>query len=369
LGVLNVRSHVLGLTAAVLCAGGPVWAQPFIDDSVATASTLGADQRADVDEFVEFYADKLTDDDSAQRSLGRRSLLAPLKQDGVSVDFRMTYSDRLMPTLERVVADDDTKIAINGLHIAGALATDDAVELLIDAANAPGGDMRYTAARAIMETFSQVDRSWPAIGEPLLQELAVLLEARLSVEDEPLVFDVVGKALSAAGRLEREQWSDVAEQARVIQGRVSAQRMQRLNPGPDDFWIIVAIARTLESQRLLITEDFASADVARQAALLAGQCVSYAVARAEAGDLTNDDRLVVWDLVKRAESLITWSHTVLEPGTNAVRTVVAGNLAIDGDPTRFDDDAFVEEARAQLIGPDGALCQEPFGFDASDFAR
>ena len=345
-------------------------AQNTLDPNIVEATILGPEQQTQLDRFIAEHAGNLDNDDPIRRRPSRIALLSPFSGDEISVDFRLNYAERLMPVLERIVADGDTKIAIAGLRIAGALATDESVRLLIDAAGDDDRAMRYTAAWGIAETFEQIDRHSPAIDERLLEELISTLEVRLRLEQNPYVFDVVGRSpLGQASRLDRPQWREYAERAQAVQAEQTAARVTALDTGLDDYWMIIAIARTLESQRLLITDYDASRDVAKSGARLAGQCIAYAAARARAGTITEKDRLEIRDLVRRAESLITFAHSALEPGGRPVQTNAAQNLAIDGDPTRFDDEAFAEEVESLLIGPDGALCQPPFDFSPAELAR
>ena len=360
------------MLVVVLVAGlgvGRAQAQASLEPNVVTASTMGPDQRRAIDQFAGYYVDDLISADPNKRSPARTALLEPLDNRNVSVDFRMHYSDRLMDELRRVAGHEDTRIAINGLRIAGALATEDSTELLIEASDDDRDDVRYVSAWGIRQTFEEVGRSAPAIDQIRIQELVELLELRLGIENEPHVFDVVGRALTAAGRLDHQRWRAIRDYAQHVQARVTAVRVKTLNPGPNDTKMLIAVARTLDAQVWFIKDNIASDEVMRGAAGLAGQVVSYAGSRAKAGDLDDKERLELQDLVKRAEALIFFAHNALDPAGRHASTDLADLLAQDGDPQMFDDQMFADEAVKQVIGHGGVLCQPPFRFPATEFAR
>lgn len=115
---------------------------------------LSDGQRAQVEQFVDTWMKQLVTpmaDPNARQSIdqARRALAGPqtlTAPGGLSPHFRTVYSDALMPLLQRAIAGDDDRAAVEALHIAAKLGTDASMTLVTNVIEDANPHRRAAAA-------------------------------------------------------------------------------------------------------------------------------------------------------------------------------------------------------------------------------
>ena len=86
----------------------------------------------------------------------RRAMLRPLEDPDASVAFLTTYSSEVEPILGAMLGTGDPIRATNALQIAGELATDSSLEIVLDQLVSSKATDRYAAVSAMGRTFKAV---------------------------------------------------------------------------------------------------------------------------------------------------------------------------------------------------------------------
>ncbi|RMH25215.1 MAG: hypothetical protein D6693_09095 [Planctomycetota bacterium] len=164
----------------------PVTAQPL----------TSADEQA-----IAAHLDPLVDDlehgDPAKAQRARDLIAAPVRGPA-SVSFRLYYSGRLDDAIARMVAPTaDPWRAGLALSVAGAVATDPMLGVILGALDDPRPAVRLAAARELGTTLEQVDADNDAIQDARLD--AALRRAQRALEQEPSVHVAGTLALALAG--------------------------------------------------------------------------------------------------------------------------------------------------------------------------
>lgn len=125
LGILIV-SVVAALSATSVAFGQ---APKPINRLATMSSQPGAAERADIDAYVRYYAERLVSEDLAECEEARDRLSSPLRSPGLTLIFRSAYSGPLIDALGSVILQDDRPMAaFNAIQIISLLATQNALE-------------------------------------------------------------------------------------------------------------------------------------------------------------------------------------------------------------------------------------------------
>lgn len=96
-------------------------------------ATPGPQQRADIEAYVRYHAQRLAADDLATSEDARRELSALLRTPGVTLVFRNAIAKPLIEALRPVIAQDERPMAaFNAIQIISLLATQQALDVMRD---------------------------------------------------------------------------------------------------------------------------------------------------------------------------------------------------------------------------------------------
>jgi hypothetical protein len=375
---------VLLATAVALFVGGPALAQG-IPDAIRTKTTeLTADEETLVKQYVEDHSKNLMKGDQPELiKKDRDALLEPLSKKDTGVPFRIKYSQFLIEKLRAMTAVQITgtdkekgaaeKVVLNGVIIAGELATDQAIDLITDKAGAKEPAVRYQVGYALQRVFRASQNPPAAAQVTKLVDAIKGLSDRIAEEKDAQVLD----SLIRAG-LEGAKINQDAAISAVAKGAAKAAKNLNNPGGVDEARALLRAADNL--QLMIATANGGGSAVglqsAKDAAELGGMLIARVVrmvekkelpqAEAKAGDL----RDTCAQIVSAAQKLVQFAGQAMNSTGSYVitdkngRAIQLNELLRRG--TTNDDAVFVEDAQL-MIGPDGMLTKDPFKFPADSF--
>ncbi len=357
------------IAAAVLVGVGAIggvgaFAQQ-ISEQTATSVTLSQPQKEEVAAFAREQLKGLGSDSPEAQQRARKALLEPLDVPGVSVSFRIEYSQRLLDELQRLAKSESEPTAINAVRVMGELGTATSLEALAAALGDERAGVRRAATLGYERTFRAAGLSGsagggggtPAITAAQANQAIDALGARLSADDEPLVLDGVVLALDSAIHMPSvQQLEGVRERAVTTLSRALAERLKATPP--DETTLDAATARALESLVRAQTDlqRKMSAATHKSIALLAGHVLARARVQIQQGLVA--DREMTEAVVRLAERAYVFAHRQMG---NQPLELRLGDLVHDQQ-----DDQYVKKV-IELIGPNGMLTGAPFGFADNEF--
>jgi hypothetical protein len=348
--------------------GGPL--PPAI---IQKAEPPDAAQKTQIQEYVNANSANLGGAIDEKFRRDRDNLLAPLGDAKISTSFRLEYGRTLNDVISKLSKDADRMRAINGLFMAGELATKDSLLLLQDYLSAEHGDMRYAAAAGIRRAFLHARGGSSAILPEQVRVATEKLGGRLKVEADSLVLEAVVLGLNESAQ-SNEQRAFAIE----LLGSGAAARIREAKPEAMDAARLSPFVRAVLSVR----ETLASAQgagrslgaaAAKSAADLGGSTIAHAVRVVEKGGLAAraaNTKLEPRDARELYAQLVADSETILQLSAQALgkaSAVTAKNLgATLRTGTTLTDAQFGEDARS-FVGPKGSLVTSPFDFPAKQF--
>lgn len=338
-----------------------------VSDETAKSVTIAANQKQEIAALAQAELPKLADADPETRSTARHVILEPLGVTGVSVAFRIEYSQQLLDGLKKLAADNKAggaggePAALNAIRVMGELATGESLKSLKDILADPRPSVRRAAAFAYERTFriAGAGNGAPAVADAQVMTALSELADRLKTEDEPLVIDGIVLALDAAINVgEVQQLAGVREQAVKLLAETVAARLKQTVPNDDT--LDSAVARALDSLVRTQTDQQRKLSVAgnKSISLLAG----HVLARVRVQLLQNlvGDRVRADLMVCLAERAYTFAHRSM--GNQPLELGLCGMIAASNDGP-------YTKKVIELIGPSGMLTGAPFGFADDEFVK
>jgi len=359
------------LAACVLMVGAaalPALGQQGLDDKVTTQARLTDDDVRQIQQYADKYKDQLRSEDPSAVKVARNHLIEPLVAPEVSVDFRLRYTLVLLPVLEPLLRHERDLIASNAARILGELGTPRAVDQIVQVFADKRPAVRYSATYAAQRVF---DNLMPPRSAVLSSEQASrfidAIAARMGVEDDANVVQGLVLALQAASSIPSTQLKDirtyaVASAARSVAARAKAMDgKSELTPGwRSVFWRASGLTRTALTQAPP-NEPRLTPEGLKQAGGLAGQTLALVRRRVQAGVASPDEREMLAKIAALAEATYYFAHSAM--GGESVKEYQFGPML-----TANEDAKFVERV-LEIIGPNGALTSQPFGFADTEFVR
>jgi len=357
---------VVILVAAALAAPALAQAYSVPAQLQGVVSRQNLDQAATqaVSDYVAPLVRDLRGGEPAAISIAREDLIAPLvASDDISVSFRLTYADALMPTLQALVGGDEVG-AIAAIRIAGELGTGQSVDLLIDALDAESPGVRYAGAQALGATLRLIAEGNPAVQAERATGVIEVLSDLIEAESDPLVVDAGVRALDAVRNSAplRQAAIEAAalamiEQIRVRRDRVAADA-NATEPAASMLRAIVAARGFFIAVGAGVPEP-----TAESVLLMTGHAMAYGVRliedRSGWAGLSADEDETVSSMLIAAEAVGGLSYLSLtgqqvneQPILRAVENEDLNTLrnAVNG-----------------WVGPNGRICRPPVNADPNDF--
>lgn len=129
----------------------------------------------------------------------RDRLLEPLGSQNVSAAFRLELWRNVASTAQEMVKAADDVQKVNGLRIAGEIATDSSVDAITPALKDKNASIRFAASFAIMRAFEQTHGKPAAMSKETAIDLINAIANAMKVETDANCFDSMVRALAAAG--------------------------------------------------------------------------------------------------------------------------------------------------------------------------
>jgi hypothetical protein len=285
------------LAALALLAPAPrASAQSDLPPEITRATSLTAEQRAEIEKFV----DEAMQHFSAQPPLdrqevgkGREALLRQLKGRDTSVAFRQAYSKALVPKLQPLAADADDLRVANALIVGGELATTDSVALAERALTHEKSAVRSAACYAIGRTFDAVTLASPAIFKDRLEDLTRKLGDAVRKDQEPLVVLAAIKALERAINVDRGGMETVRSAGLAALTNAVRDRAKAAAQAPVPQVLLQALTNAAQAAREALSQNNPQLALGpegiKEAAELNGHVLALIIARMQAGDFAPGD--------------------------------------------------------------------------------
>lgn len=329
--------------------------------------TLSDAERQAVKGYVTEYAKNLLSDDPLLVRRDREALLRKLEGGNISVSFRLAYAQELDAILTQMLASTNERTVINGLVLAGELATDKTLAM-VQSKTTGAPAIRFEAACSLGRIFRAVQNNQPAINQISVPISG--LEALIIAEKDAHVRDALVKAGLAATEIPAEKTNAISAIARGI-----ASVVRTMNGRVPDDAELTALLRAGVGLR-----DVAARSV-QQGASIAGtapkdmtelggvllSAVSKAVsAAAQPNALAARPAMV--QLAASAQTTIELAGQLLTGSQYSLGVDILGTGGQAGlkDATRAGDAKFIEDVRG-ITGSGGKLTRPPFELPAERF--
>jgi hypothetical protein len=356
-----------------LFVGGQALAQDIPDAIRTKVTPLDEAETKVVQDYVEAHSKNLQSTDPQLVKKDRDALLQPLEKADTSVPFRITYDKFLIPKITPMMTSSTEMIVINGLILAGDLATDKAVDLVMSKAGDKAPAVRYQVGYAIVRVCRAVHDSQPAVNPNKLPDVLTDLEGRIAQEKDPQVLDAFIRAGLAAAKIDNVQNQAISAVAKGV-----AKAAKNLN-NPAGQKEAEALLRAADQLQLILAQAAGrgvpvNATTAKEAAEMGGVLIARVVRMVEkkqlpqqAGDPLRD---ACAQLVSAAQKLIQFSGQALQPGGDFQIKDKDGKAIYLNESLKLGtvkgDATFVQDAQL-LIGPGGMLSKPPFELPPEEF--
>jgi hypothetical protein len=307
----------------VLLATVAVRAQTIPSEVVRSPSGLGDAARQQIQAYVERVIGDLSAQDPVRIRDARNHLLLPLSDREVGVPFRLEYSRQLCPRLEGLAQDSRPIVAVNALRIAGDLATDRSVEILLSHLEHKEASIRLASAAGLARVFEAMRDTAPAMDAQSALRLLNRAADRLAAEPEPHVADALARALLAAGSVEKDGFASLRPEALRLSATRVADRIKAKGGAIPSSAEIDTILRTLSTLSVALAEDNTrpvarrfSEGAVKAAARLADESLGLLIDLARGGRLPVADPSLPREEQERALSERAWAVAVAAAADN-----------------------------------------------------
>jgi hypothetical protein len=360
---------VLAAVAALAGIAGPRALAQAIPDAIRTkTSELGPEEVQVVTKYVEDHSKNLTSTDPQLLKRDRDDLLEPLSKKDTSVPFRIAYDRALEPKLADMVANADKMVVINGLNIAGDLATDRAITVIESKADDKDPSVRYQVGYALQRAFEAAQNAARAATVQALDAAVKRLEQRIALEKDANVADRWIRA-GLAGAGVPELTGDAV--GAVARGAIQAAKGLN-NPG--SVMDAMALLRAAVGVRDVLAQRGSglNGQAAKDAAEMAGALV------ARAARMVQKKQLPAGASTERStySQVVSAAQTVVQLAGQALGNANIQILGVNGQPVQLNeslnlgnaggDAKFAEDAQL-LVGPGGVLSKPPFDLPPEKF--
>jgi hypothetical protein len=351
-----------------LFVGAPALAQDIPDSIRTNVNGLTEEEAKVVAQYVADHSKNLSDDPQLLKK-DRDALLQPLEKANTSAPFRLTYEKSLIPLITQMVGSPKEMVVINGLILAGDLATDRAIEVILGKIGDKAPAVRFQVGYALGRVFQTVVKAPKAARDVVLKGAVKDLEGRIAQEKNAAVLDSFIRAGLDATKIDFLQNDAISAVARGV-----IKAAKNLN-NPAGTREAEALLRAADQLQLVLAQAAGRGvpvdpNTAKDAAELGGVLIARVVRMVEKKELPLAEgkpidplRDTSAQLVSASQKLIQFSGQSLQPGGTFTMPPLVESLkqgTVKGDAT------FVQDAQL-LIGPGGMLTKAPFDLPAEKF--
>ncbi len=367
------------LLAVLLIPVAPASAQSseFVSSDIAGSLVINQAQRQAIQDAVGTNLPRLASEDPTQIKRGRNNLLRPLGGTGVSVGFRLEYSNQLAAGLAVHARAGKDITAVNALIIAGELATEQSANLLDQFRADQRVSVRYAALSAFKRTFEAMTTNNPAMGAEQAQSFVGKIADQIGNEQHPDVLDAAARALIAAGSVNRPGWEAFRSASFAALARSLGDRARKLDVAADSNAIAPTLVRACEAMRDYLPQLQTNDPTLRVAAEFGGHLLAAVGRRVDAGDypviaIGDDDSTAAAKrsarhtpslMVAVAQTTILFSLDRMAPDNRRDATPLVDEFR---KATAEGDQAFLRTLDG-VIGPSGYMTRPPISLAAGTF--
>jgi hypothetical protein len=347
---------------------------------INTRPQLSSDDEKAIASFLDGLRSKFTGDDLDAMRDARREVLALLQPQGVSVDFKLKLGAQLVPIIRQLVDTGDETRVINGLRMAGELATQPCVEILTSKLGDAKTTVRLAAGAAINRALESLAGPAPAMQAGGANSLIAAVADRLKVETDPAAADPMVRALAAALNISSASLAESRSSAFARLASIMADRTAALGSGPASEREMENLIRAGSAIRDALTGAGGKQvpqQAVKDAAALAGESLAYVKRLLKEGVypqvVQNDPpeaqaskteaRAAAVQLVFVAENIAFYALSISQ-STPPAQTTLAQSLK---SAKTADDARFAEDVKG-LIGPQGTLVKT-YSFESGRFTN
>jgi len=370
--LMVLRRLFLRVCAASLVAAS-IWPTPTaaqLPEALIERQPLQPADERQVREYVAGLLQALASNDPQTSQQARDRLLDPLTGTGhqPSTSFRLFYSGELTPRLRNLIGSNDKeRVVRSSLRLAGALSTDAAVGLLLDALEADRPAVRYAAALELGRTLENVAARRAAVSENRVDQIFRTLQEARAREASSHVLESLILGLARPARRDNAQ---LHERAMIVMARgVSEQLERRRINWPPDVGILQVVYRAVRTEQLALFNTLGAqgATLGEDFGLASARLAGHALAVVQAAllnrpGLTDEHQRLVELIANVAENTLLLVHPQLAEQEPAALVKPAVQRALQGGPVQP-----AQEEIDKWIGAQGRLTQPPYAFDPEIF--
>jgi len=347
-----------------------VSAQPVTELPRSTVETISVNggQRTQIEQFVNNWLPRITSGNAADNKRALEALTEPLHGRGVSIAFRQTYAQILMPTIDELISDHGIKGKISALRLSGNLSTPPAANRIGRLLNDDDAGVRVFAVVSAGRLFESASVHGPAITDSDASSLinAILQSARENSDDQEYT-RACARALTNASMIGTRDLTATRSNAIIALSDLVGDHLTSLSENEDPSFA-QSLALSASSASTASISDISAtvnADAARAAVRLGADIVALPLRRVIAKTIEPEgDRDLTVRSVQAGETLLYFARRKAAEldgrGISGISTTNFSEQLDSGNDRDFRNQA------AALLGPGGPIVSQ-FSFDDDRF--
>ena len=291
-----------------------VSAQPVTDLSRSTIETISvnAGQRTQIEGFVNNWLPRLTSDNAADNKRALEALTQPLHGRGVSIAFRQSYAQLLMPTIDELIAGEGVKGKISALRLLGNLATPAASTRIRRLMANDDAGVRLFAIASAGRVFESTSVHGPVMAESDASALInAVLESAMDHQDDHELTRACVRALATATTIGTRDLPNTRSNAIVALSDLVGTHLTSLSTSDDpSFAQSLAIdASSAATRSISDISSTVNADAAKAAVRLGADTIALPLRRVIAKTIEpQNERDLTVQSVQAGETLLYFAR-------------------------------------------------------------
>lgn len=345
-------------------------AQPIRELPRSTIETISvnAGQRSQIENFVNNWASQATSGDASNVKQALEALTEPLHGRGVSIAFRQSYAQLLMPTIDQLLEEDEVQSKISALRLAGDLATPAAANRVRRLINDDDAGVRLFAVASAGRLFESAGVHGPAITDSDASALidTIIDSAREQGSDREHT-RACARALTDATTIGTRDLTATRSNAIIALSELVGDQLIGLNDDDDPSFAQSLALEAASATTASISDISATvnADAARAAVRLGADIVAIPLRRVIAKTIEpQGERGMTASSVQAGETLLYFARRKAAEidgrSITGIETTNFSNQLESGNDRDFRNDA------AALLAPGGPIVSG-FGFEDDRF--
>ena len=350
------------LQALVLAVGTTLAAaQPATSLPRSTVETISVNsgQSTQIQAFIDNWAPRLRSGDTQDARRALEALTEPLHGRGVSIAFRQSYSQALMPLIDELIASGSVQGKLGALRLSGDLATPPGVQRVRSMLNDEDAGVRLFAVKSAGRVLDATSTHGPAMSEADARSLidAVANAAKDSQDEEHI--RACARSLAEGTALGTRDLGSARSHAIVALSQLVGDRLAALTPNDDPrFTQSLALdAASATTQSISDITATINEEAARAAVRLGGDIISVPLRRIIAKTIEpQGERDMTVRSVQAGETLLYFARRK----SAELKGQPVGGITTTGFSAQIkagEDRDFRNQAAA-LLGPGGPIVTE-----------